>query len=52
VPLRNYGWASFAIARASRAYPDHERMREWLGQDFDPDAFEPARVNAAFQHLR
>jgi len=31
--------------------PDHEEMLEWVGGDFDPDAFDPRDVNDAFDML-
>lgn len=31
---------------------EHQDMREWLGEDFDPEAFDPAAVNRALHRLR
>ena len=32
-------------------YPGHEEFREWLGEDFDPDAFDLEAVNEALRGL-
>jgi hypothetical protein len=34
-----YGYADLLSAVADRDHPEHERMRSWLGRDFDPEAF-------------
>jgi len=45
------GYEDLLAAMANPTHPDHDQMREWLGRDVHPEAFEPAEVNAAFQHL-
>jgi hypothetical protein len=32
--------------------PEDEERLEWLGEDFDPEAFDLAAVNEALQHIR
>lgn len=31
--------------------PEHEEMREWLGDEFDPDAFDPDTANASLNGM-
>jgi hypothetical protein len=33
-------------------HPEHDDYREWIGGDFDPEAFDLAAVNQELQHLR
>jgi hypothetical protein len=33
-------------------HEEHEEMREWIGGDFDPEAFDLDEVNEALRHIR
>ena len=39
-----YGYKEFLEALGNRRHPEHEAMREWIGREFDPEAFDPAAV--------
>jgi hypothetical protein len=41
-----WGYAQFLDALANPTYPDHKQQLEWARGDFDPEAFDPDRVNA------
>jgi hypothetical protein len=41
-----YGYADLLEAWADPTHPDHERMAEWLDDDFDPEAFSVADIDA------
>lgn len=40
-----YGYQEFLEAVLDPAHEEHERMLQWVGGHFEPDAFEPARVH-------
>lgn len=40
-----WGYADMLEAVQDPDHPEHEDMREWLGDDFDPEAFDPEDVN-------
>jgi Plasmid pRiA4b ORF-3-like protein len=48
-PLENCGGAggyeALLDAIGDPSHPEHETMLEWVGDDFDPDYFDQARVN-------
>lgn len=46
------GYAAFLDAISNPRHPEHEAMREWVGGDFDPEAFDIAAVNRALAGLR
>jgi hypothetical protein len=37
---------------ANRKHPEHREMLEWLGERFDPEAFDAARVDSALLKLK
>jgi hypothetical protein len=41
-----YGYANLLQARADPTHPDHEEMSEWLPENFDPEAFPVAAIDA------
>ncbi len=41
-----WGYANLLEALADPSHDDHEDSLEWLGEEFDPEAFDPAAVNA------
>ena len=45
------GYADLLEALANPAHEEHERYRQWAGEDFDPAAFDLAATNAALQRL-
>jgi Plasmid pRiA4b ORF-3-like protein len=47
-----WGYENLLDALADPAHPDHDDMREWIGEGFDPKAFDLVAVNAALQHIR
>lgn len=47
-----FGYAAMLKAVADPSHEDHADYVQWLGEDFDPTAFDVATVNAALQQLR
>lgn len=45
------GYETLRDAITDPAHPQHGHWREWLGDDFDPDAFDREAVNAALRRL-
>jgi len=45
------GYEVLRDAIADPAHPQHDRWREWLGDDFDPDAFDREAINAALRQI-
>jgi hypothetical protein len=39
------GYARFLEAIGNRRHPDHEQMTEWIGREFDPEAFSVEETN-------
>jgi Plasmid pRiA4b ORF-3-like protein len=46
-----FGYAEFLAALADRTHAEHERMREWLGREFDPEEFDPDRTSTLLRRL-
>ena len=40
-----HGYAGFLEALDDPAHPEHREMREWIGREFDPEAFSVAQAN-------
>ena len=40
-----WGYADFVDAMADPKHPEHESLKEWYGEDFDPEAFDLDEVN-------
>ncbi len=40
-----YGFYGLLEALADPKHPDHEDMREWVGEDYYPDHFDLAEIN-------
>ena len=38
-------------ALADEAHPEHEMYLEWVGDDFDPEAFDLAEINEILQQM-
>ena len=47
-----YGYYQMLEVVADPAHEDHEEAAEWLGDDFDPDAFDLDEVNAMLAQWR
>lgn len=48
-----WGYANFLEALANPAHEEHEDLKEWVGGEFDPDAFDVDEVNAMLlSHFR
>jgi hypothetical protein len=41
-----WGYANMLDALADPAHPERQETLEWLGEDFDPEAFDPEAANA------
>ncbi len=46
-----WGYAGFLDAIQNPQYPEHEEMVEWVGGEFDPEAFDLDEVNRKLQRL-
>jgi Plasmid pRiA4b ORF-3-like protein len=46
-----WGYASVLEAIRDPEHPEHEEMLEWIGGEFDPEAFDLDEVNRELQHL-
>jgi tetratricopeptide (TPR) repeat protein len=47
-----WGYADFLDAIADPAHERHEELLEWIGGEFDPEAFDLAAINADLRRLR
>jgi hypothetical protein len=47
-----YGYADFLGAISDPRHEEHDELIEWVGKDFDPEAFELAITNVILQNLR
>ena len=47
-----WGYADFLEAIADPDHEDHEDMLEWIGGEFDPEAFDLDEINAELRKLR
>ncbi|MGE0825652.1 MAG: plasmid pRiA4b ORF-3 family protein [Candidatus Binatia bacterium] len=47
-----WGYANLLEALQDPEHPEHEELSEWLGDNFDPEAFAPERVNRALRRIR
>jgi hypothetical protein len=47
-----WGYVGFLEAIHDPQHPEHEEMLEWVGGEFDPDAFDLDEVNTALQSLK
>jgi hypothetical protein len=46
-----WGYADFLEAIHDPKHPEHDEMLEWVGGEFDPDAFDLEEVNTELQSL-
>ena len=47
-----WGYPDFLEAIADSEHEEHDELLEWVGGEFDPEAFDLAEVNAALRRLR
>lgn len=47
-----WGYDTFLEALNDPAHPEHEMYKEWIGDKFDPDAFNLDEVNARLRTIR
>lgn len=47
-----WGYANFLEAIADPSHPDHAMYTEWVGDEFDPAAFDLEANNAALQRIK
>ncbi len=47
-----WGYSSMLEALADTGHEEHQDYVEWAGEDFDPEAFDLAAVNAMLQRVR
>ncbi len=43
------GYADFLMALGDPTHHEHQMMREWIGANFDPEAFDVAAINRALR---
>ena len=46
-----WGYYDKLEALADKRHPEHRGIKEWMGSDFDPEAFDLADVNARLAYL-
>ncbi|KPV54007.1 hypothetical protein SE17_06340 [Kouleothrix aurantiaca] len=46
-----WGYEAFLEAISDPAHPQHAELREWAGDEFDPEVFDLAAINAALQAI-
>ncbi len=44
--------AIYQIKATLRNHPEHESMLEWVGGEFDPEAFDLDEINKALRYVR
>jgi tetratricopeptide (TPR) repeat protein len=47
-----WGYADFLVAIQDPRHPEHAAMLDWIGGEFEPEAFDPAEISAALRRLR
>lgn len=47
-----WGYANLLRVIGDPEHPEYEEMMEWLGEGFDPEAFDVAAVNRALRRIR
>ena len=47
-----WGYARFLEAIRDPEHPEHDEMVEWVGGEFDPDAFDLDEMNTELQRLK
>lgn len=47
-----WGYANLLEVIQDEGHPEHEEMLEWLGEAFDPEAFEVEAVNKALKRVK
>jgi hypothetical protein len=47
-----WGYANLLEVIQDEGHPEHEEMLEWLGEEFDPEAFDVEAVNKALGRMR
>ena len=46
------GYADFVFAIADPNHPEHQQMREWYGNSFDPTHFDDIALSLAYQNFK
>ena len=46
------GYADFLAAIRTPRHPEHESMLDWIGGEFDPEAFDLGEINAVLRRSR
>lgn len=46
------GYEELLEAVRDPEHPEHEERKEWLAEDFDPEAFDPAEVNKLLKKIK
>ncbi len=47
-----WGYAEFLDAIADPSHPEHEEYLDWVGEEFDPEAFDVEEANRALAYVR
>ena len=46
-----WGYANFLAAIGDASHPEHEEMREWVGEGFDPERCDLQGINWQLRRL-
>ncbi len=47
-----WGYADLLKVLKNPKHPEHKNMKEWIGSEFDPKAFDPAKINFWLRKLK
>jgi Plasmid pRiA4b ORF-3-like protein len=47
-----YGYCNLLNILADRKHPDHDDMKEWVSEEFDPSRFDLMEINAELRRLK
>lgn len=47
-----YGYADFLEAISDPVHPEHQQMRDWVGQEFDPKAIDHDMIELRLRNIK